>query len=121
MNQAELSLYTHTQLQWSAQMQHTYSVTEICSNAVYILSYCNCSNAAYILSYRDLLKCSIHAQLQMSAQMQYTYYSVTEVCSNAVYILSYSHLLKRSMHTQLQPSVQTQYTYSERSAQTQYT
>ena len=84
MNQAELPLYMHTQLQQSAQMQHTYSVTEICSNAVYILSH------------SSLLKHSIHTQLQRSTQTQYTY-SITEVHSNTVYIINYRGPLKCSI------------------------
>ena len=64
---------------------YAYSVTAVCSNA------------AYILSYRDLLKCSIHTQLQRFAQTQYTY-SVTAVCSNTVYILSYRDQLNCRIH-----------------------
>ena len=126
----------HTQLQRSAQMQYTYSVTAVCSNTVYILNYRGPlkhsihtqlqrstqtqytysitevhSNTVYILNYRGPLKHSIHTQLQRSTQTQYTY-SITEVHSNTVYILNYRGPLKHSIHTQLQRSTQTQYTYS---------
>ena len=58
-------------------MQHTYSVTEICSNAVYILSH------------SSLLKHSIHTQLQRSTQMQYRYYWVA--CSCCLFFLFCLH------------------------------